>query len=111
MTMRRTAIFILVVVACAWIVSQWPIGDDEARPVNALSAAAVAPPQSTEVIGTGIAEVQRQALAVTERCVCGLLLKGLSPKAISEARGVSLETVRRQVKSLYFKTGCRNHAE
>jgi len=61
MTMRRTAIFILVVVACAWIVSQWPIGDDEARPVNALSAAAVAPPQSTEVIGTGIAEVQRQA--------------------------------------------------
>jgi len=53
----------------------------------------------------------RHALTVAERCVCGLLLKGLSPKAISEARGISLETVRSQVKSLYFKTGCRNHAE
>jgi DNA-binding CsgD family transcriptional regulator len=51
------------------------------------------------------------ALTPAEAQVALGLCQGLNREAIAAARGVSLETLRTQVKSVYQKTGCRREAE
>jgi DNA-binding CsgD family transcriptional regulator len=51
------------------------------------------------------------ALTDAESAVCSLLAQGLSTTDMADARGVSPETLRTQVKSLLQKTRSRNRAE
>lgn len=50
-------------------------------------------------------------LSPKETVVCGLLAQGLTLPEIAEARNVSLETVRSQVRAIYTKSNTRNRGE
>ncbi len=51
------------------------------------------------------------SLTKAERDIAIFLLKGSSPKEISEYRGSSERTVQTQISSIYKKSGCRNRDE
>jgi DNA-binding CsgD family transcriptional regulator len=51
------------------------------------------------------------ALSEAEACVAADLANGLAPGEIADDRGVSMNTLRTQMKSIHAKTGCRRQSE
>lgn len=54
---------------------------------------------------------QRHELTTAEAELASLLARGIALKAAAKHRGISYETARTQLKSLFQKTGCRKQGE
>jgi DNA-binding CsgD family transcriptional regulator len=54
---------------------------------------------------------QRHELTTAESELAALLARGIALKAAAKYRGISYETARTQLKSLFQKTGCRKQGE
>ncbi|RIL04647.1 MAG: hypothetical protein DCC71_13300 [Proteobacteria bacterium] len=95
-----------------YLVDVAPLRDDAGEVGGAFRGVLVLmiDPEHRELLGIeGLA--RSYALSPTETLVCRMLAQGMTLREIATGRGVSVETVKSQARSIYAKTRTRNRRE
>ena len=89
-----------------------PLNDTDNEIDTGLSGALVTviDTEANEIIMTdGVAELYN--LSKTEAIICDMLAQGKKYSEMADIRGVSQETIKTQVNSVFQKTGCKSRSE